>query len=287
MLILEMPKQPIEYRLYARRPASERDYASLIDENVVITEKGEPKIIYMDLHDYEFEYSPDEIVAGLNTLKFSNTGYRTSGVKGQRQIFGFMPRRALRRDACSVAAMAEKNPHVHQMLTKFGTFVSLRYLALNPEIAAIHQQTTLEKIKPEWRMNEIFSSGIVNKDNVIPYHLDAGNIKNVWSVMVVFKKDVTGGYLSVPEYNVGFALRDYTLFMFDGQSLVHGVTPIMKMSRQAYRYSVVYYTLQNLWNCLPITEELERIQAKRTERERKRAEQTKAQLNEQSATKTD
>jgi hypothetical protein len=59
--------------------------------------------------------------------------------------------------------------------------------------------------------------------------------------------------------------------MFDGQSVLHGVTPITKTNPDAVRYSIVYYSLQQIWNCLPLSEEVARIRNLKTKRERARA----------------
>ncbi len=60
--------------------------------------------------------------------------------------------------------------------------------------------------------------------------------------------------------------------MFDGQSILHGVTPINKVSPKGYRFSIVYYTLKRMWQCLEVDEELVRVRQKKTERERTRME---------------
>lgn len=75
----------------------------------------------------------------------------------------------------------------------------------------------------------------------------------------------------MPEYGVGVSLPHNSVFMFDGQSVLHGVTPITKTSNQAVRYSIVYYSLQQIWNCLPLSEEVARIRNVKTQRERRRA----------------
>ena len=88
--------------------------------------------------------------------------------------------------------------------------------------------------------------------------------------MVVFKHKVKGGHLSMPEYNVKFECADNTAMMFDGQEILHGVTPIKKESEHSRRYSIVYYSLQQIWNCLPLDEELARMRNKKYEVARNR-----------------
>ena len=103
--------------------------------------------------------------------------------------------------------------------------------------------------------DSVFTSGIANKNNVIDYHFDKGNFKRCHSVMIGFKKNCTGGFLSVPQLGIKFDISDNSIISFDGQSLIHGVTPI-SISPGGFRYTVVYYSLSQMWKCVPIDEEL-------------------------------
>ena len=115
-----------------------------------------------------------------------------------------------------------------------------------------------------------FTSGIVNKNNQLKYHYDAGNFKGVLSNMVVFKKDVDGGHLVIPELDIVLEVEDNTLTIFNGQDILHGVSTIEYENEHAYRYSVVYYSLEQMWKCEPFGEEIKRIRKVKTEREKKR-----------------
>ena len=89
--------------------------------------------------------------------------------------------------------------------------------------------------------------------------------------MIVFKKDCQGGYLSCPEYDIGFEVEDNSVILFDGQNILHGVTQFQNLTRLSYRYSIVYYTLQQIWNCLPLNEEIIRIRKLHLKREQRRS----------------
>jgi hypothetical protein len=115
-----------------------------------------------------------------------------------------------------------------------------------------------------------FTSGIVNKNNQLKYHFDAGNFKGVLSNMVVFKKDVDGGHLVIPELDIALEVADNTLTIFNGQEILHGVSTIEYKNEQAYRYSIVYYSLEQMWKCEPLGDEIKRIRKIKTEREKKR-----------------
>ena len=88
--------------------------------------------------------------------------------------------------------------------------------------------------------------------------------------MVAFKSNTKGGYLSLPQYGVGFEIANNSLMLFDGQKILHGVTPFKLLSKAAYRISIVYYSLQQMWKCEPLNAELARIKDVRTELEKKR-----------------
>jgi hypothetical protein len=96
--------------------------------------------------------------------------------------------------------------------------------------------------------------------------------------MVGFKSNVKGGHLAIPEYDIGLEIANNSVVLFDGQKICHGVTPITLKSKNAYRYTVVYYTLQQMWKCQPITEEVARIKDERTALERRRIQRLKGEI---------
>ena len=116
----------------------------------------------------------------------------------------------------------------------------------------------------------MFTSGIVNKNNQLNYHYDSGNFRGVYSNMLVFKGDVSGGHLVIPEINISLEVADNSITIFDGQDLLHGVSPIKYLHKESYRYSIVYYSLERMWQCMEVGEEIDRIRKKKMEREIKR-----------------
>jgi hypothetical protein len=120
----------------------------------------------------------------------------------------------------------------------------------------------------DWKIGGTpFTSGIINKNNPLKYHFDAGNIGQVYSNMIAFKNDCEGGHLALPEFDIGLEISNRSVVFFDGQDILHGVTPFRLLSRDAYRYTIVYYTLKQMWNCKPLDEEIARIRTRKTERE--------------------
>ena len=88
--------------------------------------------------------------------------------------------------------------------------------------------------------------------------------------MVVFKKDIEGGHLIIPELVIALEVEDNTVTIFNGQDILHGVSSIEYKNASAYRYSIVYYSLEQMWKCEPLGEEIKRIRKVKTEREKKR-----------------
>lgn len=257
----------LNYKDFIKRTAVEGDFETLIKEPCICTENGEIKVIY-DTVDIDTK----SLVDDLKTLKYTK-GKRTRGLFSQSRIFGFKPRMPIRSDDfCSSTSLANENPGVHAKVCGLALDIEKYYDKYNPEGYKKHKELTEEKIMPIWKLNgkSVFTSGIINKNNPLKYHFDAGNFNGVFSLMIVFKDGIEGGYLSMPEYGIGFELKNNTIIMFDGQSIMHGVTPIFYTSPQSHRFSIVYYSLKQMWKCLTIDEELARIKNVKTKREKKR-----------------
>lgn len=252
---------------YFKRSALEKDYGILVNEDTLVTENGEPKILYIKLDPNLTEEARKAVLE----IKYS-AGYRTRGLSSTSRTFGYRPRNPMRQYFCSASSLGAESPNLHAGICEFGAELAKLYKKYFPGIYSAHVEEAKHKIKEEWRLSgSPFTSGIVNKNNPLKYHFDAGNLKNVLSNMIIFKRYVAGGFLSCPEYDIGFEVADNTAILFDGQNILHGVTPIKKTSPNAYRYSIVYYTLQQMWSCLPITEEIQFARSKRLIREKRRA----------------
>lgn len=271
MKTIEILPKAIDLKKYRKQYAKESDASTVIDEDVLITQNGVPAIMYMKL-DPELT---KHIRWAVRTIKYAHSN-RTSYLKGMggkntSRIFGFMPRRSLRNNFCSVTAMAKQEPKQHYVFTEFSKFLSEIYKEHFPDKFEEHMSITHRKIKDMWQIKgSPFTSGIVNKDNALAYHHDSGNIKGMLSNMVGFKRNIEGGRLCCPEYDVKFEISDSSLVIFNGQEILHGVTPIKKLSGNSYRHTVVYYTLQQMWNCGDVNLELDRVRKIKRDREHKR-----------------
>ena len=59
---------------------------------------------------------------------------------------------------------------------------------------------------------------------------------------------------------------------------MHGVSPIRLKDKYSYRYTIVYYSLKNMWTCLPIGEELKNAQKTEADRAKIKAERINAKI---------
>jgi hypothetical protein len=265
MTTRELTLKKIDRNDYKKRGALLTDVNEFITEDTLITKDGNPVLLYLKL---------TEDTSGLRWA-VKNQKYqahrRSNGLKQESNLFGYTPRITFRQDYCSITAMAEKYPKQHSVISSFIENIHTYYQKYFPETYALHNDIVEEKVIRDWKMGETpFTSGIVNKNNALKYHTDTGNFKGVLSNMVVLKKGVQGGHLVVPELDMAFECADNTLVIFNGQDLVHGVSPIEYDDDNSYRYSVVYYSLESMWKCEPLGQELKRIQKVKTKREQNR-----------------
>lgn len=265
MKTITLNKKPIAYKDFVRRSALESDYDTLITEDCVLVEDGKIRAIYLKVPGIS-----DEIVPYLKALRYDETT-RTSGLKTRSRIFGFMPRIVMRSDYCRVANIASESPKASHALEVLAQKINELYRFWNPILHAKHLELA-KKVRGDYLIpGTLFTSGIINKNNFLKYHFDAGNFRKVASVMVGVKSHVTGGHLAMPEYGVALEIAHDSVTIFDGQDILHGVTPFQLQHRDGYRYTIVYYSLAKMWNCGALKDELARIRQVKLERELKRA----------------
>jgi hypothetical protein len=249
------------------KDVKETDFTQTIKENTVIRDEdtGEIILVYMKLKD-----AVEELRESILNIKYSK-GRRAGGLKTYDKIFGYMSRIAHQNDFCSTPALARENPSSHKIVCDYGDKLGDLYKEMVPEMYDKHSKIVAEKVKPDWILGKSpFTSGVINKNNQLNYHYDRGNFKDVFSNMIAFRNKIEGGRLSLPEYDIGLEIDDSTVTLFDGQKILHGVTPIQYLSPESYRFTIVYYSLQQMWKCTTPKEELERIKRIKTERNQNR-----------------
>ena len=259
MQYLNAEQRKIDQKEFRNRSAVETDCTTLIQESTTVMVGGRVVIVYIsDVRDIRV----DRIAAVIKRVKCVKD-IRTSGLVTTSRIFGFAPRNELRRHACRAVSLAHEMPTVHSIIAEGSEAVANLYLETMPDMYKQHKEQ-IGKLKREYLLGDsLFTSGIVNRNNPLRYHFDSGNFDNCCSAMLGFKTNIEGGRLCVPELDVKLEVGHKSLTLFDGQGLLHGVTPIIKKKKNAMRFTVVYYSLRQMWNCEEPTDELERGRAMR------------------------
>lgn len=201
-------------------------------------------------------------------VKYPRAG-RSTGLVSRSKTFGYAPRLVVRKhEACRASAFTHEYPEAAGLLVKAAEGVDRIYSREIPSEHAKHRAEIDEKVHPAWCLgSSVFTSGIINKNTALHYHLDRGNFPDRWSCMLTFKHRLkSGGAIVFPQWRIAHACDDGLLLIFNGQHWWHGVTP-MEVRKGGFRITVVFYSLRQMWQCLEPTKELERARRKRTERE--------------------
>jgi hypothetical protein len=260
MQFLSVKPKKIDLKEFRNRSAGEGDCSALVTEDTVVTQDGTPIIVYLKNPSKETTV----LLKTLERIKYDNST-RTNGLVTSSKIFGYAPRNMIRNLSCRAASLARSQPEENDVLKRFACIAEEQYERVNKQLHERHSAMTRENVKENYRMNgSMFTSGIVNHNNPLKYHYDTGNYVGVWSAMFAVKRDIKGGHLAVPELDMKFECADGSLIMFDGQSLLHGVTPIMKLKADSVRYTVVFYSLKNMWSCETPHDEVEKMRASRS-----------------------
>lgn len=269
---IELKKNKIDLNNYIKKVANEKDCSNIIDFDCLIYIDGIPKIAYLTIPNELTKYVRQSCLnVKLNHVERLSPGLIT---KGKNRVFGYRPARQMSQFAstCSTTGMAKDFPLEHSALCSFSKVAKEYYEKIFTTQYNNNLNVVKQKILKEWTLEDtVFTSGIINKDSVLQYHFDIGHVSKALSVMLTLKKDLIGGHLAIPEINTLLKLSDNTLLIFDGQELLHGVTPILKKSQKGYRFTIVYYSLIQMWKCLTIDEEVIKARKKRFDKEHKRA----------------
>lgn len=266
MNVIEAERKKLNIQEYKKRSAKVEDFKELITDSTLVKINGKIEIVYIENVEEDLEI----IFDAIKSIKYSKSN-RSSGLISTSRIFGYSPRIVFRNLPCRITSLAEEFPKQHYIVEKGAEIAKKYYELYNPEKAQEHMKITEERILPQYRIsNTMYTSGIINENNPLKYHFDSGNFKNTWSAMFGFRKKTEGGYLSLPELELGIEIKNNSLLLFDGQSILHGVTPIKMLEKDSKRYTIVYYSLQQMWNCKPIDDEIIQQRNKRNQIEKKK-----------------
>lgn len=221
-------------------------------------------------------------VLGLRMETVARMSGQAGGMMGKAgggRTFGWSPKRVVNgRESCRATSAARDHPQQHRVLADLAGWLGNHFRELMPARAA-EDAAVLRQVRSDWLMDEdaLWTSGVVNDAALLPYHRDSMNF-HTWSAMPTLRYGTRGGCLHLPEYDIAFPARDGEVTWFCGRDLVHGVTPMAPAREDAYRFSIVYYALAGMKDCASFAEETTQAAARRTERERRIAEEARAKL---------
>ena len=252
--------------------------ALIVDDNAVIVDESVGEVVAVHVTGYGRLASA--IAQSLRHVEMMGipTGKgqegRLSGIVAPHRTFGFtQPSPLRRRWGCGRSSFDSQYPAAAAEVYRFAAEAEqvMRRWAPDPYR---HSAEAVARLIPEaWRIKGTpWTSGIINHTAALPYHRDSGNVRGSWSAMLGARHGLDGGLLHLADYDVYLAIPHGSISIFDGQSVVHGVTPLHRTHHDAWRYTLVTYSKAGLRECCPDPAgEAHRAQLKATEAEQRRA----------------
>jgi len=261
MDILKINKSENDFHHLLKTTPKKTDCTNIIKKDTIIYENDKIIMVYKVLD----ESKTSGLKEIIKNIKYSKSA-RSNGTPTQSAIFGSLPRVPNRNNYCRITADTKNQKKYANYILKYTEIINDIYKDLLPEQHSLNLDIVKQNVVKDYIINDTpFTTVNFNVNHAIKYHLDAGNFKNVFSNVLIIKEGVIGGHLICPEYNIGFEQSDGALILFDGQSIIHGVTPIKQIQENGYRSSCVFYSLATMKNCYPYDEELERAKKLRNE----------------------
>ena len=196
---------------------------------------------------------------------------RKNAIRTNDISFGYRPSNYYRGLCAGAMPFNTRYPNWYKALCALGGDLLGKYKQYGWEKYGEHCTTLFNEIDPEWRIDGTpFTQGIINGNFALPYHYDAKNFPGNWSCMAVLTNQSKGGSLVIPSLDLEIKLGDGTFLLFDGQAIMHGVTPIKLTHTTSYRYSVVYYSVIRMRGLGTQREEMDKFNDRQTAISRKK-----------------
>lgn len=259
---------------YLGRKGDETDYDTLIDEDCrvlkpdgtllcVVLKKAHSiesmKTAWPVLKHIPIESNNRGIASGeplKKRIRLDGTvSKQTIGAPVDSGILGYFERTS-RMPYCRACAWNLKNPELWDKILPL-SFEAEELLKKHEPVRHGLQAKVAQKSHPDFLIKGTnFSTLTVNRNFRTAYHRDAGNIKEGISCMSVLREGQwQGANLVFPEFRVAAKLDGSDLIIFDPHE-IHGNTPLIKITKNAIRCSIVYYFREKIQFCLSAEEEL-------------------------------
>ena len=250
------------------------------DVAIVDADTGEVAVAYVTCA----EDIATDLAADLRGVEFDgdvyskvNTTTRLSGMAVTHRTFGYEPPQPMRRRyGCSRAQFNIEQPAAMEEIAKFCRVAEHVFRTQATEVHDRTARKVRDLIAPAWLIaGTPWTSGIINQTAALPYHRDRSNVPSSWSAMLGCRRHVEGGLLHLADYDVYLPVAHGSITIFDGQSVVHGVTPLVISHPGGWRYTVVTYAKTMMAQCCgDPSQEARRAALAATAAEDRRAEPT-------------
>lgn len=258
-LIPFRPKHPCpecghkQIRAQAEPP---RDSDLVIDRPVTIIDSDSGEVVAV--HWLGAQSIATEMIRALRDvhwddppLERANNAGRLSGMHVAHRVFGYTPPQPMRkRYGCSRSRFDTDYPEAMELVGKFTLLAEWVFRTFAPDVHRRTGEMVRKVIHDDWRIERtLWSSGIINNTAALPMHMDSGNVQGSWSAMLGARHQMDGGLLYLADYDCYLTIPHGSISIFDGQSVVHGVTPLQPVGPDATRYTLVTYAKQAMRGC--------------------------------------
>ena len=232
-----------------------------VTEDSLFLADGEVIGFYIrDISKYSKKLS--DLVAIANTELLSknvpkSTMKRSSGLLDNTKdvlqystILGAIPPKPhMKRDYPSISSV-----HYHKTAK---TFIKAMLLASEESAELIKQLAPniydrqleiMSHLNDKWKFGKLFTSSISNYNISANYHIDNANIKDCVNVIICKRQSSKGGCTTIPDYNATVDSCDNSMLVYPAWRNLHAVTPIIPLSDNGYRNTLVFYPLKAFLN---------------------------------------
>lgn len=242
----------LQDRAYAPNPPAD---ALIVEGDAILIDADTEAITAV--HSLSMSSVADDLLRQLNSVRHweggSTRSARLSGIHSAVRHFGYTPPQPLRsRWACQQSSFDREHPACADMLRTVFEIADNMLEQHAPHAYELTHGNVENEIAAMWRIGSTaWTSGVINKTAALPYHRDANNIQKTWSAMFAVREDMEGGLLHLVDYDVWLAIPHGSVSLFDGQSVLHGVSPMKAGSVNARRYTMVAYARTAMRKCCP------------------------------------
>jgi len=191
-------------------------------------------------------------------------GLTSKGTKLQRLshridsgVIGYFDR-TVRMPYCRKCAWCVNNPEKWARMQPMFAKISNTFREVWPEKWE-YQKGVYDQINEDFKIpGTIFTTITINHNYRTACHQDGKNLDGAVTAMVLLRHgQYEGGHLVLPKYRVAFRMDTGDVAFFNAAEEWHGNTPLIPITKECSRCTLVCYLRKNMVSCGSIKEELE------------------------------